>query len=818
MFGGFVALVAGGASCTSLPDIAAGTCGNGVVEPDHNEDCDNSVTDDAGKATCYPAGSAAQCHFDCSTSPSQCPSGFSCGIDGVCRKPKGAFAEVGHPTQVSADRLFGGDFDQDGHGDVVAETDVQMEVLYGDQTDGLSAPFVIRAEGNPDLGGRSFGLNPAVGMLAHDPDDPSSEATSDIVFTKALGVTTWRGLTDRTLVPTGYTSFHIGVDQPQFFTATTTSITQDVIMLLSDAILGGALPFHGTLVLQIIKNAVGTTQFFAAISGKLPAQIVGSPVVANFDTRPQSPCDEFVLAFGGDTEVDMYRTCNSPSELNVIPSTEILNPTPPGYTLPQKIALPFGVTVRNPPDGIGVHAADINGDGKLDLFIDAQIGSVPTTVFTYGVGDGTFSSSPELTTVDNAAAAVPGLDALAAAEGGGPLLAVAQFTLDADGVPDFVFPKALVLNAGNPADPDGGTVALPTLADIPWTEASFTDVDGDGFLDLLAGAENRVDLFRGSATALFTHVPYVVDGTAGSFELGDFDGDLALDIAFRASHADGSSDMNVMWGHRDGFPDNPFFIGRFPHIVSTTHGVVASNTGNDDAIMDLGILTETDPPSPNPSNIQTSFDISVLAGSPTRQLQSAYFLQDLQGSTGQGLAGFPLAYAVGQFTRGDHHPDLAIASAVEHDTTSATLHLDMKVAVAQGTGAGLLVNPPLFTEPGFDTFTGFAPGMDSSGTAFEVPFADWTRLSLAAVDFDGPGGDGIDEIVGIAPALTKAGSFFWAKLDGDAWKVEDVTPRGAVSAANENRQSIAQVIAADVNGDGADDVLLLSDTVPSSSL
>ncbi|MEO7111980.1 MAG: hypothetical protein ABI183_16165, partial [Polyangiaceae bacterium] len=130
---GIAGVVAAASSCSSLPDIDRSVCGNGVVEPSHNEDCDNGVTDDAGHPTCYPAGTAAACHFDCSSVACP-PGGFFCGNDAVCRKPSGAFKDTGHPAQIDADRLLVGDFDHDGLGDVVAQTAVQMNVLYGDPT------------------------------------------------------------------------------------------------------------------------------------------------------------------------------------------------------------------------------------------------------------------------------------------------------------------------------------------------------------------------------------------------------------------------------------------------------------------------------------------------------------------------------------------------------------------------------------------------------------------------------------------------------------------------------------------------------------
>src|SRR5687767_10252260 len=91
------------AACTPLPAIATGVCGNAVLDDD--EDCDHLVDDPADPLVCQA------CRFVCSDR-AVCPTGWSCGLDQVCRPPAGRFV-AGTPVRLPTSFVELADFNGD---------------------------------------------------------------------------------------------------------------------------------------------------------------------------------------------------------------------------------------------------------------------------------------------------------------------------------------------------------------------------------------------------------------------------------------------------------------------------------------------------------------------------------------------------------------------------------------------------------------------------------------------------------------------------------------------------------------------------------
>src|SRR5882724_6810741 len=113
-----VSLVALG--CTNFPSIASGECGNGVVDSP-KEDCDSFPV--GAHSVCRPKGSEGECHFDCSLRADgrgQCPQGWGCDSNSICRAPTAGFDVSPSWFDVGAWSLTAGDFDGDRRGDIMS--------------------------------------------------------------------------------------------------------------------------------------------------------------------------------------------------------------------------------------------------------------------------------------------------------------------------------------------------------------------------------------------------------------------------------------------------------------------------------------------------------------------------------------------------------------------------------------------------------------------------------------------------------------------------------------------------------------------------
>ena len=80
------------AACQTLPAIPLSTCGNGVIESAHGEDCDLVAGGPTFLCGASDAGAKA-CRFLWDPDHT-CPPGFGAGGDGICHRPSGAFTQA----------------------------------------------------------------------------------------------------------------------------------------------------------------------------------------------------------------------------------------------------------------------------------------------------------------------------------------------------------------------------------------------------------------------------------------------------------------------------------------------------------------------------------------------------------------------------------------------------------------------------------------------------------------------------------------------------------------------------------------------------
>jgi hypothetical protein len=191
--------------------------------------------------------------------------------------------------------------------------------------------------------------------------------------------------------------------------------------------------------------------------------------------------------------------------------------------------------------GYGLVVADFNQDGKLDF---ATTGNL----LALGNGDGTFQKPQQI---------VPEVTQ--------PFLAMAAGDVNNDGWPDLVIyvsdndAMTFLNNHNGTFSSIQDQLIGPSVAQL-----ALVDINGDGFLDLIANGW----IFFGNGTGQY-EIPNDTAGPVnGTFTLGDFNGDGIIDMAGLGS----LNSISVGFGNGDGsFVVLPYNIG----AGSAPHGLVA---------------------------------------------------------------------------------------------------------------------------------------------------------------------------------------------------------------------------------------------------
>ncbi len=747
-----------GQSCADLPTVAAGQCGNGVVDP--GEDCDGFPRDG-----CRPAGDANACHFKCSA----CPSGWGCNsFADVCTEPKGLFDSVPAATfEATSAQLASADFDGDKRSDLLARSQADasgresLRIFYFDGSGPPAKSLTVGAS--------------AIGPQVQDVD---GDGRADLTFcANEVGINVLLGGGDRNFAPVAFPRFPFPPGaSARLVRVSGMELKWEVeVMRAMPVIFAELIPGNQMIALGLVSG--DPREYAMATLDRSAGKVLGEPVAANIvDGGADHACEELVWAWQGERTVQWLETC-LPGNLPWIDRTLSRKPK----TL---LTLPDGEVIQKKPI-----ALDLNGDEHVDLLIDGT----SATYVAFGRGNGSFSAKPDLSPTSSPVAPIecklrdPITGAVGAgfACAGGPLAGYSPpkrtTPLPSDqtliAFPQFVLGlRKIDVAASGRVTLEGLPIVITDGA--PWTVALFDDFNSNGLIDIVAASSNAsdIDFHNGTTTPLFNPGKIRTDSPVRTMTAGDFDGDLVNDLAFVEIGAGGGNvdAIGVAYGKFAGAPEAALRLGTFPNIVQAT----TAKAGGYDNTLQLGIVYK--------GESDTDL-ISILEGNGDRQLLSPFGFGAPVGETGL-VQGMPYVVVAGRFDD-DKLQDLLTIGLDEDGTPDPYGSKVRKVRpwFAKGrTGARL-------EQPGIaDPITTY--GIESHSRVVAVG---------RAADLNG---DGIDEAVILAPSP-----------DGDTPMLGTLSVKGGKVVATAGRAIAGlpkgqigrlDLALADVDGDGKIDAIV----------
>jgi hypothetical protein len=460
---------------------------------------------------------------------------------------KGVFSATSPVTVPAAPlSITAGDFNGDGNQDVAIVANGNASILYGDGAGGFNATqatfsagftpgFIASADfnkdGKPDLAvadffpsndGVSILLNTGNGTFAsavsyHPGAAPSGLAIGDLNGDGNLDIATTDGG-----FAGNYTSVLLGNGDGTFGGLTNWVADQQPMGI-------GIGDFNGDGKADLVV-ANSNSNDLSFLTGNNDGTFQVPRVYANIS----SPGPVVTGDFNGDGKQDII-TGNTASLTGII-LTEMLGNGDGTF----QSATTINSAVASPALGqaVALVAADVNGDGKLDLVMFDSKNEVDVFL---GNGDGTFQAPAIYTAGANPKA-----------------LAVGDF--NGDGHPDIAVMNTpssgsgtvnILLNNG-----DGTFSAFATAANAGLTPSAIAaaDLNGDGKADLVVtnknGFNSTVSILISNGDGSFkAAVAYPVDGDPTAVATGDLNGDGIPDIALTTFFGKG---LNILLNRGDG--------------------------------------------------------------------------------------------------------------------------------------------------------------------------------------------------------------------------------------------------------------------------
>lgn len=761
--------------CADLSQMEEGVCGNGVVES--GEDCDRFPNDQ-----CIAPGENQACRLHCRPDRNDvrppCPTGWGCGTDDLCRQPTGQF-EIGSlvPAEIGA-KLASGDFDGDRRKDLAFVTLRETVMAFFDD----------QGQVDESLNWFSQPTTPAVGQLT------SADSLDELILLFG-GLTVLVGSVDRSIQPKAYAPFTVDATSAR--------------ILVMEAMPMGADPdkpsqWAGDEIIVVgkgIASVIDSLKWTELLdSAQLAGGFAGNPLIARLD--PTWPCEQVVFGFLGTTTLPSYSPCALSSGGEITWSK--------AYN--DAILLPPGSVVATPP-----LLADVDVDGFLDVVLGVgpeATETKPMPMVAYGVGDGTFHFAPPqgMTGPGNGL-----LAPLPQLETGSPLMdpmPLAIGDLNDDGHADYVMAEGVFMSI---PEWGGHPVVHAKFVEGTWDKAVIADFNANGALDVVAGSSDQqgITFLNGTGTSLFNEFWIPTRGNPAHFTVGDFDGDLLLDLAFaetqipRQEGPDPGDALSISFGNGYGGPSHPITMGYLGNIEQIAAGSMAQFHYDD--IDDLLVLSRPD------DNPESNVRVAALGGDSNRQLLSTFsLLYDVSDSV--RLENLSFQAVVGEFDGHMDHADLAVLGIDETETAADISDLKSRLWIVPSMGEAELdisrtrpseLFPPSLLGP----FAAFAPvdldqdGIDEVvvlGTEFSSP--DETFRGAVYVARAQPDSNGTSMAFQLDQRATTP-EVYWQAVGGIS--LEAVVNQ-AKAPGSYARYVGTQILVGDVEGTGRDQVVALA--------
>lgn len=595
-------------ACLTLDDISENVCGNRVLDP--GEDCDTTKETVANgyKGTCTAAGSANECRFpvacdlrepgcspqcaaDVEGCVAQCPSGFRAGLDGICRRPSGVFADPPTPVPFAGIEPYIVDLDGDGEKDLMVD---------GQDREHLAFMQAGNVRGTTEIRKR---LNASVSVGRLTQNSPTPDIVIPTGTTRQDGFALYRGTVGGP--PDAYTFPSYDLGAPFRIVPVSSMIYGDPKHVDT---------FSAGLLLDC-PNASPTSLCKPAGLANHQVVVIDPAVPTPSDWKRTAPLP--LASTFAPTTVKSSRILTLPFrnadngcvDTLVVPRAapigdlRIIHPCGAGQTIPTAtVAAPL---LPSDCDVMGLMSARSTSGDHDDVYASLECGQVGSrdqrlarlyypTAGEANLRPGCLSGGPCIVTQEKNSCPMGVARRV---------LSVGDF--NADGDVDYAASDGIYF--GNAIDP-GFAAALPPdqPADFAcWKAAFAADLNADGVVDLAAApaGEAGLSVVLGAKQSVLSAITLGTGTEAIEASVGDFDGDGTKDIAVALDASSGEtcddqlpSDIAVFYGRPQGFPEEARVIGAVPSVAQLSAGVLyrdATGLANDGQA-DLAAITQRD--------------------------------------------------------------------------------------------------------------------------------------------------------------------------------------------------------------------------------